>query len=172
MPLPGSQATPLEFLEFFPNPDLRHSRAYTVRTCSVPMWSAELGRLLSRTPLPSAVSAIVIHACHGAATRPRLDACFFNRQPHLLLGISGAADTGDPEAALLAEEWAVGLHEAISGAGLTMWSEYINFSPPQKNSGLKFYGEEGAGRMRELKLILDPGAVFAKSTPDLGEVAE
>lgn len=158
-----------------PTPKLFQDLRFFRQTLSVPGLSAELGRIISE-PLPTATSIIIAHDSHGAGTRASSntlveDGAFSNREPHLMIGIFGAANPKDEEGLTKAKAWTERIVKEITAAGLAMSHRYINFNDPMKGDGFKYYGAQGLARIRAVKGRLDPTNVFVKGTPDLADTA-
>lgn len=153
------------------NPKLFTELIHMRKTVSVPVWSEELGRILSE-PLPNSTSIIITHDRHGAGTRgfdsaTTVDGAFFNREPHVMLGIFASAPPDDEEGLKNSHAWVNKAINGINAACHAMPQKYINFSSPHKGDGLHYYGADGLARIRSIKSRLDPSNLFAKSTPDL-----
>lgn len=153
------------------NPELFAELVFFRKTVSVPVWSKELGRILSE-PLPNSTSIVVIHDRHGTGTRGSgstlvTNGAFSNREPHVMLGIFAAAPPDDEEGLKNCDAWVNKVSDGINAAGLAMPHKYLNFCSPHKGDGLHYYGADGLARIRSIKSRLDPLNLFAKSTPDL-----
>ncbi|KAK1249757.1 hypothetical protein MKX08_009760 [Trichoderma sp. CBMAI-0020] len=165
------ETTPYEFTMSVKTPELFAELIHFRKTVSVPVWSEELGRILSE-PLPNSTSIVVIHDRHGTGTRGSgstlvTNGAFLNREPHVMLGIFASAPPDDEEEMKSCDAWVNKVSDGINAAGLAMPHKYINFSSPHKGDGLHYYGADGLARIRSIKSRLDPSDLFAKSTPDL-----
>ncbi|PTB46102.1 hypothetical protein M441DRAFT_63402 [Trichoderma asperellum CBS 433.97] len=165
------QTTPYLFTMSIKTPVLFADLIFSRKTVSVPVWSEELGHILSE-PLPNSTSIVVIHDRHGTGTRGSdstfvTNGAFLNREPHVMLGIIAAAPPDDEEGLRNSDAWVNRVFNGINAAGLAMPQKYINFSTPHKGDGIHYYGADGLDRIRSIKSRLDPSNLFAKSTPDL-----
>lgn len=165
-------ATPHQFLVSIPQPPLYGELIHFRLTASVPSWSEELGRIISK-PMPTSSSLIIMHDSHGAGTRASGSAVdsavFSNREPHLMFGFFAAAPPNDQEGLERSKAWAYRLIENVTKAGLAMPTRYINFTHPLKGDGFGYYGAQGLVRIKAVKDRLDPLNLFTKNTPDLTE---
>ncbi|KAI0003516.1 hypothetical protein F4779DRAFT_96167 [Xylariaceae sp. FL0662B] len=166
-PANASAATPYKFLYSTENPMTETRLASSAASCNVPGFSAELGAIIIRHPLPTTASAIALHNCHGAGTRPDPSAAFADRTRHLCVGITGMCPYYDKAEREAIEEWSQEVLSEIQDTGLALERNYINFTPPQRGDGVLYFGEDGVRRMREIKQRLDPRGSFARWTPDL-----
>lgn len=140
-----------------------------VTTLSVPSFSAPLGAIFARHPLPTTISGVVVHHCHGRGAVPDPALAFGNRERHLLLGIMTQCSWDDEETKRRAGAWSVEVRDEIMKAGLNTPWKYINFSPREKGDGKMYLGEDGVRRMKEIKKRFDPKGLFANNTPDLDD---
>ncbi|KAL7920945.1 FAD-binding domain-containing protein [Trichoderma austrokoningii] len=165
------QTTPYGFIMSVKGPELFAKLIHTRETVSVPVWSEELGRILSE-PLPNSSSIVIIHDRHGAGTRGSdstlaTNAVFLNREPHVMLGIFSSAPLDDEEGLKNSKAWVYKVLNGIHAAGLAMPQKYLNFVSPHEGDGLHYYGADGMARIKSIKSRLDPSDLFAKNTPDL-----
>ncbi|KAI1080329.1 hypothetical protein F5B20DRAFT_540243 [Whalleya microplaca] len=161
------ETTPYEFLYSVENPMTQTRLASSLASCNIPGFSPEIGAILARHPLPTSASAIALHNCHGAGAKPDASAAFAHRTRHLCIGITGMCPYYDETERKAIEIWSQAVLNDIQEAGLALDAKYVNFTPPQKDDGILYFGEDGVRRMKEIKQRLDPGGLFARWTPDL-----
>ncbi|KAK9414717.1 hypothetical protein SUNI508_11000 [Seiridium unicorne] len=162
-----NETTPFDFLYSIKNPGLETRQTMYNKSLIVPSFSAELGAIVARHPLPTTISVIVLHNCHGAGTRRNPTAAFGNRDQHILVGIGAQCDWADEETKARSSSWPGKIYDELVEAGLSTGWKYINFNPKEKGDGKMYLGEEGLKKMRLVKQRWDPNGLFALSTPDL-----
>ncbi|KAI0127634.1 hypothetical protein BJ170DRAFT_626185 [Xylariales sp. AK1849] len=161
------ETTPYNFLYTIENPRSPMRLAFFNESAIVPSFSAELGAVFTRHPLPTTTSCIVLHNCHGAGARADSTAAFGNRSPHLLVGIVAVCNWEDEETRKRIESWPDNVYAEIVAANLHTGWKYVNFNPREKGDGRMYLGQEGVSRMKRIKGRLDADNLFADSTPDL-----
>lgn len=162
-------ATPYDFLYSFKSAGIETRQMVRNTSLVVPSFSAQLGAIIARHPLPTTISAVVLHNCHGAGTRRDPTAAFGNRDQHILVGFASQCDWTDEESKTLVSKWPVEVHDELVEAGLSTGWKYVNFNPPETGDGKMYLGQEGVKSMRKIKERWDPKGVFALNTPDLSE---
>ncbi|KAI1880439.1 hypothetical protein JX265_002060 [Neoarthrinium moseri] len=164
-----SETTPFQFLYSNETHSTDNRMVNHNKSCVVPSFSAELGAIFARHPIPNTISAVVLHNCHGAGARRDVSAAFGNRNPHLLVGLSVQCSWEDDEMKKKMITWPTEVYEEIQSAGLATEWKYCNFNPQEQGDGKMYLGEGGVKRMREVKKRLDPDNLFSSSSPDLGD---
>nr|WCO08184.1 RNase T2 protein [Pestalotiopsis microspora] len=163
-----NETTPHDFLFSIAIPSRNSGRGSTVVSATLPSFSAELGAILARNPLPTEHSSFVLHNCHGRGTRIDSTAAFGNRQQHILIGIAVQFDEADQEHVAQARSWPNDVYKELQEAGLLTDWKYVNFNAPEKGDGKMYLGHEGVKRMMRVKDKWDPKGLFQRCTPDLG----
>jgi len=144
---------------------------FHMRSRNVASISRELGDILAANPPPLAHCSIIIHTAHGACVTPNTDACFANRTPHVVLGISGAlapgASASGPEMGTVTR-WADTVAGCISERRLAQERLYSSFTgPAERVDTTAFFGKYTTERLRQLKRKYDGANLFACAYPDL-----
>ena len=163
--------TPFKFLEEVEIKALKPTRQhFRFANLTTPSFSAALGTIFARRPLPTPSSVIVMHVCHGAGTRPAPTAtAFAHRVPHVVFSVTGIADWDDTAGRAAADAWVPAVRADVEAAGLATGWKYSNFNPKEPGDGRLYLGADGVARLRRLKARYDPHRFFARSTHDLGE---
>ncbi|CEN60520.1 hypothetical protein ASPCAL02956 [Aspergillus calidoustus] len=132
-----------------------------------------VGSILSQHPLPHPLSAVIFHNNHGKAVRHEIadtvGACFPNRYKHVILGLHGGTTLGEADEQEVADAtgWVMGLEEALDQSGLSLPGGFPAFWPPDQVNVERFFGEQRASRLRQLKARLDPSNLFHHGLPRL-----
>lgn len=137
------------------------------RSLIIPSFSAELGAILARHPLPNPISVVVLHNCHGVGARRNPTAAFGNRDQHILAGIGSQCDWNDGDMKSQIKHWSTEVYDELVAAGLGTGWKYVNFNPPEQGDGKMYLGATGVKKMKTVKEKWDPNSVFALNTPDL-----
>ncbi|KAJ5086747.1 6-hydroxy-D-nicotine oxidase [Penicillium alfredii] len=132
-----------------------------------------VGTILARHPPPHPLSAVIFHNNHGRGVRHRVadtvGAAFPNRYQHVILGLHGATRPGraDEQELASAARWVIEVEEALDQNGLSLPGGFPAFWPPDQVDIDRFFGEEKALRLRQLKARLDPNNLFHQALPGL-----
>ncbi|KAJ5767758.1 hypothetical protein N7533_000341 [Penicillium manginii] len=144
-----------------------------LRSRSIDGIHRKVGAILERCPPPHPLSAVIFHYNHGRGVRhgvaDNVGAAFPNRHQHVILGLHGGTRSGQANTQELADaaKWVTGLEEAIDQNGLSLEGGFPAFWPPDQVDVERFFGEQGAARLRRLKAQLDPNDVFRHAMPCL-----
>ena len=156
----------LDFHESFDPPFLEHgwNRLNSLATKKL---SPELIDIMMRHP-PVGGSSILIHHAHGRALHPAGQTAFSNREEHYIWAPRGYAGPGSTvEEQERTAEWSNRIYEEAVDAGLADSRGYWSFSRPEHCDVVRLYGEETAGRLRELKAKYNPAGAFPQAYPVL-----
>ncbi|KAL4895171.1 hypothetical protein BDV59DRAFT_174578 [Aspergillus ambiguus] len=132
-----------------------------------------IGTILARHPPPHPLSAVIFHNNHGKGVRHEVadtvGAAFPNRYQHVILGLHGGTRLGwaDEQELADAARWVIELEEALDRNGLSLPGGFPAFWPPDQVEIERFFGEERASRLRQLKARLDPNNLFHHALPSL-----
>lgn len=132
-----------------------------------------IGTILARLPPPHPLSAVIFHNNHGKGVRHEVadtvGAAFPNRYQHVILGLHGGTRPGwtDEQELADAARWVMELEEAVDRDGLSLPGGFPAFWPPDLVEIERFFGEEGALKLRQLKARLDPNNIFHHALPSL-----
>ncbi|KAI2998091.1 unnamed protein product [Aspergillus niger] len=133
----------------------------------------KVGTILARHPPPYPLSAVIFHNNHGKGVRHQVadpvGAAFPNRYQHVILGLHGGTRPGgvDEQELATAARWVIQLEEAIDQNGLSLRGGFPAFWPPDQVDIERFFGQENALRLRQLKARLDPNNLFHRALPGL-----
>ncbi|ETS73617.1 hypothetical protein PFICI_14563 [Pestalotiopsis fici W106-1] len=163
-----NETTPHDFLFSISIPSRGSGMRSSTMSANFPSFSAKLGTILARHPLPTEKSCIVLHNCHGRGAQRDPTAAFGNRDQHILIGITAQFDEAEKEPEEQARRWPDIVYNELQEAGLLTGWKYINFNSPEKGDGKMYLGGEGVKRMRRIKEKWDPTGLFQRCTPDLG----
>lgn len=113
----------------------------------------------------------ILHNAHGEYINGATDACFANREPHIVLSFQA---TPLPPALPHSQEmeefiaWADAIVTEISDRGLATDWRYLSFTRPEEcGDTVRFFGEEGTQRLMALKKTFDGGNIFVQAYPNL-----
>ncbi|KAL4993780.1 hypothetical protein BDV10DRAFT_199321 [Aspergillus recurvatus] len=149
------------------------SSATFFRSRNVDRIQQKIGAILSQHPPPYPLSAVIVHNNHGKGVRhevaDNVGAAFPNRHRHVILGLHGGTRPGQADAQELANaaRWVTELEEAIDQNGLSLQGGFPAFWPPGHVDVERFFGKQGAARLRRLKAWLDPNDLFHHALPGL-----
>lgn len=121
--------------------------------------------------MTSALSAVSLHALHGAAARvPVEDTAFGIRAPHLMAENIALWEPSDHRAAEH-RDWARDLSEALSGEALP--GGYVNLLAPDETDQIAHAYGPNRDRLLAVKRQFDPAGVFSATPlpPDPGPAA-
>jgi len=150
--------------------DSQSARPIHFRTCTVSELAPSVTDILIRNPPSNTDSYVVAHNLHGRGLKTNNESCFANRQPHIVLGAAGAlgsSGTRDDPEMLEKVKWADDWVTKIKESSLAMDQGYLNFSRPDEDDAVKFYGQEAASRLKGLKQKYDPHNLFSAAYPVL-----
>ncbi|GFF83468.1 6-hydroxy-D-nicotine oxidase [Aspergillus lentulus] len=143
------------------------------RSRNVDRMHQNVGTILARHPPPHPLCAVIFHNNHGKGVRHRVagtaGAAFPNRYQHVILGLHGGTRLGcaDEQELESAARWVTKLEEALDQNGLSLPGGFPAFWPPNQVDLGRFFGEESALRLRQLKARLDPTNMFHHALPGL-----
>ncbi|CAI7677005.1 unnamed protein product [Penicillium pancosmium] len=149
------------------------SSATFFRSRNVDRIHQKVGTILARHTPPHPLSAVVFHNNHGKGVRHEVadtvGAAFPNRYQHVILGVHGGTSPGQADEQELADaaRWVIELEEALDQNGLSLAGGFPAFWPPDQVDVERFFGEQRASRLRQLKARLDPNDLFHLALPCL-----
>ncbi|KAK9244212.1 6-hydroxy-D-nicotine oxidase [Lipomyces tetrasporus] len=142
------------------------SSATFFRSRNVGQIQQKVGGILARHPPPHPLSAVIFHNNHGKGVRhevaDNVEAAFQNRHQHVILGLHGGTRPGHADTQELANaaRWVTELEEAIDQNSLSLQGGFPAFWHPDQVDVERFFGRQGAARLRQLKARLDPNDLF------------
>ncbi|KAL4928344.1 FAD-binding oxidoreductase [Aspergillus undulatus] len=143
------------------------------RSRNVDRIQQNVGTILAQHPPPHPLSAVIFHNNHGKGVRHQVadtvGAAFPNRYQHVILGLHGGTRPGwvDEQELASAARWVIELEEAVDQNDLSLRGGFPAFWPPDQVDIERFFGEEKALRLRQLKARLDPNNLFHHALPGL-----
>ncbi|KAK1140169.1 hypothetical protein N8T08_010648 [Aspergillus melleus] len=143
------------------------------RSRNVDQIQQNVGTILARHPPPHPLSAVIFHNNHGKGVLRQVTdtvgAAFPNRYKHVILGLYGVTRPGwvDEKELASAAKWVIELEEEADQNSLSLRGGFPAFWPPDQVNIERFFGEEKALRLRQLKARLDPKDPFHQALPGL-----
>ncbi|KAG2421261.1 hypothetical protein HFD88_000877 [Aspergillus terreus] len=145
------------------------------RSRNVDRLHRNVGTIFAQHPPSHPLSAVIFHNNHGKGVQHQVadavGAAFPNRYQHIILGLHGGTRPGcaDEQELASAARWVIELEEALDQNCLTLPGGFPAFWPPDQVDTERFFGEEKALRLRQLKARLDPNNLFHRAVPDLNK---